>query len=284
MYYLVNDSNKLNFLIDKILTNDKWLALDTEFHTGRAKLYPTLCTIQLCFPDGKSYVIDCIENTFDCSIEDFINVIESSKCQKVWFSAKQDIIIFNHKTSKQMSNVFDIQIAVKALGYRDNIGLAELYEKIFNQKTSKAMQKSNWLQRPLSKEQIIYSFLDVYYIYKIYKQILPKLCENNLLESINERTKAIYSGNSLNYNINKELSKLRLYDDKQNEIALSLFKLRENLAKTNNLSRKIIFENKDIRKIALRKPTNVKDLFRIKYSRQIKENQAQILNIIKHSI
>ncbi len=284
MYYLVNNSNKLNFLIDKILTNNKWLALDTEFHTGRTKLYPTLSTIQLCFPDGKSYVVDCIENNFDTSIEDFINVIENSQCIKVWFSAKQDIIIFNHKASKQMSNIFDIQIAVKALGYRDNIGLAELYENIFHEKTSKAMQKSNWLQRPLSKEQIIYSFLDVYYIYKIYKKILPQICEKKLLANINEKTKVIYSGNNLKYNINKELSKLRLYNSKQNAIALSLFKLRETLAKNHNLSRKMIYENKDIRKIAIRKPTNLKDLFRVKYSRQIKENQAQILNIIKHSI
>ncbi len=281
MYYIVNSNSKLTFLIDKILTNDNYIAIDTEFQTHRKKLHPTLSIIQICFPDGKSYVIDCVENNSNYSVKDIINAIDSSKALKVWFSAKQDLMIFRNITGKVLSNVFDIQIAVKSLGYRENIGLGELYEDIFNTKVNKSMQRSNWLRRPLLKEQVIYSFLDVYHIYKTYKVISKKLKEQNIFEEAYNKISKAYTPQKFEYNINKSVEKLRLNSQQDKEKACKLFALRECIANKHNVARKYVYDSNKIKAMLNQKPNNEQELFEIANSLMVKNYACKIIDIVQ---
>ena len=149
--------------------NEKVLAIDTEFIRENT-YYPSLCLIQIAGSDFAS-AIDPLSGV-DLSI--IWKLLENKNILKVFHAARQDIEIFLNLTGKIPYPIYDTQIAAMFCGLGDQIGYEGLVNKFLGLSVNKELQFTNWLQRPLSKNQIEYAISDVTHLIKIYP-IITKL-------------------------------------------------------------------------------------------------------------
>ncbi len=169
-YTEINDSQKLKTFLDG-LNNKKYIAVDFECEFNLHIYGEHLCLIQIF--DGESFfIID--PRSKNISSEDIITFL-THPIEKVWFSASSDVSLIYNKYKIKVENVYDIQALATTLGIKG--GLSILCEKLLNVEFSfgnkKKLQKTNWLIRPLSNQQIDYALSDVQYLIQL-RKILEK--------------------------------------------------------------------------------------------------------------
>jgi len=154
------------------LKREPLLALDTEFL--REKTYfAQLCLVQIATP----HVIACIDPIRIADIGPFLDVLYDANILKVMHSARQDLEIFHDVTQKVPAPLFDTQIAATLLGCGDQLGYANLVEKLLAVKLAKTHTRTNWSHRPLDYGQIEYAMDDVRYLLPIYQLQTQALAE-----------------------------------------------------------------------------------------------------------
>lgn len=155
----------------------KVICIDTEFHR-ETTYYPELALIQIS--DGEKTC--CIDPLNITDFTPFLALLSNSNITKVLHASQQDLEIFNHFFNTLPSPMFDTQIAAGLLGYGDQIGYAALIKKELNIDIDKSQTRTDWIKRPLSREQLLYAANDVYYLAKAYPGIVAKLESMNRLE------------------------------------------------------------------------------------------------------
>ena len=262
---LISDDDTLKKLINTCL-NEKVISIDTEFVRNKT-FYPKLCLIQIGTSKG-SYAIDPnkIKN-----LSILKKILRNHNILKVFHSPRQDLEIFFNLFGFLPHNIFDTQIAFSFLCQEYQISYEKLVFKLLKIKLDKTFQYYDWSLRPISQNQLIYALNDVYYLRKIYFKIEKKLRSKNRLhwaieESKTYLNKKLYINNPENYWKNIFTSKTK---------DLNLFNLkkicewRENKCTSLNISRKLVFSDKDI--IILIKKPNCLNSLSIKYKLERKD-------------
>lgn len=148
----------------------KIMALDTEF-TRRTTYYPILSIIQVGVIDAKkNKQLFIIDPASGLDLTAFYKLIASSRIIKILHSCAQDLQIFYKDSGLMPKAIIDTQIMANFCGLGFSVGYSRLVEDIFDKKLDKGPQKSNWQIRPLSKSQIEYAVMDVYYLEEIYEK------------------------------------------------------------------------------------------------------------------
>lgn len=175
--YIVSQA-ELNDVID-LVRKKNLVAIDTEF-TRETTYYPILSIIQLAIKTADEnvelFIIDCLS---DLDLSGFFEIIADEKITKIFHSSTQDLQIFYHQSRLTPNTVVDTQIMANFCGFDFNVGYSSLVEKLFQKKLDKKNQRSDWQARPLSKSQIEYAFLDVFFLIKIYEEFLKILESKN---------------------------------------------------------------------------------------------------------
>ncbi len=148
----------------------EWIALDTEFIRERT-YYPRLCLLQVAAPD----LVACIDPLALQSLEPLLEIIYNPRIIKVLHAAYQDLEIFYQLRGEPPRPVFDTQVAAGLLGYRDQIGYANLVQQVLDVALTKAYTRSDWCQRPLEAAQVCYAADDVRYLSLLYPRLLAML-------------------------------------------------------------------------------------------------------------
>jgi len=157
------------------------LFVDTEFI--REKTYaPVLCLIQVATED----TLACIDPLNISNLEPFIDLIFNPAITKVFHAARQDLEIFYNIRKTAPESIFDTQVAATLLGYADQIGYGNLVHTLLKVTLDKKFARTDWTQRPLSKEQLEYAINDVIYLKEIYHIITEKLSEHDRLDWLND--------------------------------------------------------------------------------------------------
>jgi ribonuclease D len=167
----VDDPNQLQNLCEELSTETVF-ALDTEFLREKT-YYAQLCLIQIATPN----VIACIDPIQLKDISPFLETLYDPQKLKVMHSARQDLEIFHDMTQKVPAPLFDTQIAATLLGYGDQLGYANLIEKMLGVKLAKIHTRADWSRRPLGKGQIEYAMDDVRYLLPAYQMQTEALDE-----------------------------------------------------------------------------------------------------------
>ncbi len=152
------------------LSTSSYIAIDTEFVRERY-YYSRLGIVQVASED-LCVIIDALE------IEDltsFSELLINPSITKILHSCKEDISIFYHLFGKVPKPIFDTQVAASFTGYEEQIGYAKLVNEISGVTLNKSETYTNWLQRPLTKEQIEYGLDDVRYLPVVYNHLTEKL-------------------------------------------------------------------------------------------------------------
>ncbi len=148
------------------------LALDTEFMRV-STFYPKVALIQVC--DGASItLIDPLQ------IQDwaaFAALLTNPAITKIMHSCSEDMLVFHTFLGVLPVPVVDTQQATALLNEGVGLSYQNLVKLRFGIELPKAETRSDWLQRPLTSEQLEYAALDVAYLPQCWQAQLAALQE-----------------------------------------------------------------------------------------------------------
>ena len=146
------------------------IALDTEFIRTNT-FYPIPGLYQVA-SDTDVFLLDPL------TIEDwqpFKDYLGNSDTRKVMHACMEDLeLIFAHLQIVP-SNVFDTQLANAYVSEDYSLSYARLVERSLGVVLDKQQTRSDWLQRPLSDDQLRYAVDDVAHLTAVYEQLLQQL-------------------------------------------------------------------------------------------------------------
>ncbi len=140
------------------------LALDTEFMRVTT-FYPKVALIQIA--DGDNIVL--IDPLTIQNWDPFRALMTDAAITKIFHSCSEDLLVFLSFLGILPSPVFDTQIATALLNQGVGLSYQNLVKLRFNVDLPKGETRSDWLQRPLSKEQLEYAALDVAYLFQTWQ-------------------------------------------------------------------------------------------------------------------
>ena len=141
------------------------LFIDTEFHREKT-FYPELALIQI-FDGQHCYLIEPVAADH---CPPFIELLTLESLRKVFHSASEDCEVLYRRFGCRLVNLWDTQIAAAYLGDGLNLGYAAMIQQYCDHTLEKGATRSDWLQRPLSAQQLQYAIDDVLYLGKAYQQ------------------------------------------------------------------------------------------------------------------
>ncbi|MFA6451765.1 MAG: HRDC domain-containing protein, partial [bacterium] len=104
-----------------------------------------------------------------------------SKIEKIFQGADYDVGLLKRDFGYECNHLFDTMVAAQFLNH-EKIGMADLVEKYFGIRLEKKFTKSNWLERPLSIEQMVYLCQDTQYLIGMRDFLSKELEARDLLE------------------------------------------------------------------------------------------------------
>jgi ribonuclease D len=258
--YLDSESSLTNFC-QKITNSVTWFAIDTEFMRTNT-FYAELSLIQIYTDQDEAAIIDPIAIS---DLNSLWSLLSNPNIIKVFHSARQDIEILYQIAGQMPVSIFDTQIAALFLGHGDLVGLARVLKAELNIEIAKDQSRTNWNQRPLTKEQLEYAINDVKFLSPLYKKItanLTKKQQDALKEDFSELLNHnLYDDNPTK--TNERIKKANQLVPKNHAISNTLAQWREDYAIENNKPRKWTLSDDCILAIAKRPPKTVEDLYKV---------------------
>ena len=279
--YLYIDNNTELQSYCETIKDSTVIFIDTEFI--REKTYsPVLCLIQVATAD----TLACIDPLAISNLDIFLDIIFDCNIIKVFHAARQDLEIFYNLRNTAPEPVFDTQIAATLLGHADQIGYANLVKSILKVTLDKKYARTDWTQRPLSREQLEYAINDVIYLRDIYNIIHEKLATQNRLEWLTDDFQYLSDNNTFELAADKMWRKVKGHNKLnglQRAVLQELAGWREEKAATSNKPRKWILSDDVLISLAQHQPTNTQGLTQTRGLNEgaIKNSGKKILEVIK---
>lgn len=237
-----------------------WLAVDTEF-IRTSTFYPEVGLIQIS--DGQNvWLIDPLP------IEDwspFARLMTREDTIKIFHSCSEDMLVFIAFLGLMPTPVFDTQIAASFLGQGLSLSYQNLVQLMCDIALPKGETRSDWMQRPLSAEQLEYAALDVLYLPEIAQRQAAALAEADRLAWAREefeRVRVLYES-ELSGDFSDYYRNFRMGWQLQGRSLLALKLLaewREKRARGRNKPRNWIVKDAELMQIAIAMPTGMQSL------------------------
>lgn len=249
------------------------VAVDTEFL--REKTYfPRLCLIQVN-AGGSIAAIDPI------LIEDLsplAAIFEDPDVVKVFHACSQDLEVLWDGMGCVCRNVFDTQVAAAFLGLRQQIGYGPLVDAYCGVSLPKAEALTDWSQRPLDPEQLVYAEDDVRYLPQIYETMCNKLVDSDRLSWVLPEMDE--ASDPLRFRKDPRDAYLRLkrastLTRRQLAVAREVCAWREETAAARDVPRKWLMSDEVIVEACHRTPTSLPRLRRIRGLEKLSESDAR---------
>lgn len=281
--YIDNDQS-LALTCDTIRLS-KVLCIDTEFHR-ETTYYPELALIQVS--NGETTC--CIDPLSINDFTPFLALLTNPNITKVLHACHQDLEIFNHLFNTLPSPVVDTQIAAGLLGYGDQIGYAALIKKELNIDIDKSQTRTDWMRRPLNKEQLLYAASDVYYLAKAYPKIIKELTSLNRLEWLKSDFSSLCQ--PAHYSVDtqsmwKKIKGNQKLNGQQLAILQQLAAWREEKAQLRNRPRRRLLPDDALIDMARLKPGSVEKLLQLRSLNKTRlggEDALQLLHCMKDAM
>jgi len=147
------------------------ITVDTEF-IRQSTYFPKLATIQIATP-SEAAIIDAIAPSLDLSLLKIL--FFNQDILKVLHSGRQDLEIFYALWQELPFPIADTQVMAMVDGFGDSVGYESLVKQLTKKNLNKSCRDSNWMRRPLSKEQLRYAADDVIYLLEVYHKLHSKI-------------------------------------------------------------------------------------------------------------
>ena len=183
--HVVNDSDMLATLCAR-WREEKVVALDTEFIREKT-FFPILGLIQAADSKGI-YLIDPLS---DIDFAPFSAVLADESVTKVLHACGEDLDVFAHFCAVLPSPVFDTQVAAAYCGMDTQMGYQRIVQALYDISLDKHQTRSNWLQRPLSDEQLSYAAEDVRFLLDMFAVLTERLNDKERLPWVEEECQTL---------------------------------------------------------------------------------------------
>jgi len=167
-YRIIDRQEDLEPVVAALLEQPRY-ALDTEFHRERT-YWPKVALVQIAWP-GDLVLIDPL--AVDLAP---LRPVMDSDALAVLHAASQDLEVLELATGGVPQRLFDTQIAAGFLGM-STPSLASLHERELGVQLPKSSRLTDWLERPLGKEQLDYAASDVDRLLEIHDILSGRLEE-----------------------------------------------------------------------------------------------------------
>jgi ribonuclease D len=256
---LIQNEADLETLVHRALKTDA-VALDTEFVWERT-YYPRLGLIQIALSDEDCYLIDPIAIK---NLHPLGRLLSDRGVIKILHDAPQDLAILQRATGATPQNIFDTRLAAGFSNLPYTLSLGNLVNELLDINLVKDETRTNWLQRPLSNEQICYALNDVRYLRAVRVVLLTRIIGPRIKSWLQEELNllnnpASYSGppdneRYLKIRGNSHLDKVGL------AILRNLTTWREGVAKKVDRPRGHVIKDTVLLEISRQKPAGAEDL------------------------
>ena len=274
----ITDQNTLNDFYNKCKI-EKVLAVDTEFIRD-STYYPSLCLIQIA---GKNFAA-AIDPLAKLDMSPIWKLLLNKNILKVFHAGKQDIEIFFGLMGEIPTPIYDTQIAAMFCGLGDQVSYESLVNNFLGLSVNKEHQFTNWLQRPLSKNQINYAISDVTHLINIFPLIRKAIKDNNREEWVTKELEHLSKKGLYKVKADEVWKKIKLKNS--NPQMLNLLKYlaywRENECKKRNIPRNRLIRDDVLINISFSKPKTISELKKIRAIPKNLSNDdfSQILEVI----
>ncbi len=284
-FQMIESPAALQQMIERLQT-ESCIALDTEFVWDRT-YYARLGLVQIGLTDGSSYLIDPV------AIQDLTPlgaVLENPGIVKILHDAPQDLMIMRRATGATTHNIFDTRMAAGFAGLLSTLSLANLLVELVGVQLAKAHTRANWIARPLSPDELEYAADDVRYLPKVMELIRERAKEAGVEAWLNEALSALDASALYEEKASDEMYlKLRISQPlpQKNLAALrALAAWREEKARTADLPRRWLLDDKDLALIAAQLPQNLDELSQIKRlgPETAKRNGEDLVKVVQEAL
>ena len=263
----------------------RWLrepavGLDTEFVRERT-FFARLGLIQVADSQG-CYLVDMV------SIRDrapLVAVVRAPEVTKVFHSPSEDLEIFHHALGCAPVPLFDCQVAATLCGLGGSLGYVHLVSRLFDVELGKGVQRSNWLRRPLSGEQVRYAGLDVAYLLPAHERLLARLRDLGREDWAEEEFDRLLRNAEARLDQGWSYSRLRRPGMSRRQLAAleALCAWRERLARRRDVPRGFVLKDETLVDLARRMPRAVEDLAPVKSlgPRQSRRYGPKLLELVR---
>lgn len=274
----ITDQNTLNDFYNKCKI-EKVLAVDTEFIRD-STYYPSLCLIQIA---GINFAA-AIDPLAKLDMSPIWELLLNKNILKVFHAGRQDIEIFFGLMGEIPTPIYDTQIAAMFCGLGDQVSYESLVNNFLGLSVNKEHQFTNWLQRPLSKNQINYAISDVTHLINIFPLIRKAIKDNNREEWVTKELEHLSKKELYKVKPDEVWKKIKLKNS--NPQMLNLLKYlaywRENECKKRNIPRNRLIRDDVLINISFSKPKTISELKKIRAIPKNLSNDdfSQILEVI----
>jgi ribonuclease D len=140
--------------------------------------FEKVCLLQIATPGG-AFIIDPLR--LKGKMGPLAASFGSRAKRKIFHGADYDIVCLKRDFGFEILNVFDTMVAAQFLGV-ERFGLADLVRNEFGASLDKRHARTNWARRPLSQEELEYSYLDVKYLIELAERLDERLAESGIRE------------------------------------------------------------------------------------------------------
>lgn len=274
-------------LCEQLAGRDR-IAIDTEF-VGEDSFVPRLELIQVA-AEGVAAVIDFQAVQSSHPMAEFWSLLCNNRIEKVLHAGRQDLELFMTHARQIPKPFFDTQIAAAMVGYGPQTAYANLVQRVKGIKLDKAQTFTNWSQRPLSREQIMYALDDVHFLMPVQDHLRAKLRSLGRLEWVDEEFVRLEGMLGIQARDPLErYQRIRGWDNLKPRLAAVLRELaswREGEARRRNVPRGRVARDEVLLQLARQTPRTQDQLrsMRGMYPSEIERNGDALLDIITRAL
>jgi len=267
---------------------ERWRSLDnifidTEFMRSNT-FYPKPALIQVA-AGGDYFLIDPLTIK---DPEPFAELLIDPSVVKVMHACSEDMELFHTYLGVLPTPLFDTQIGASFLGYGLSVGYKNLVATLFDIDLPKGEQRSNWLRRPLTEQQLAYAVTDVTFLVEIYHSQMAQLNEAGRLAWVLEECANTVS--SLNFDAPGKLAYQRVKNGFKltpDELIVmqALAEWREQEARAKDIPRGFLLKDDQMIELAQLQPQSITGFLEIsELSRRIRADGDKVLAIIERAM
>jgi ribonuclease D len=148
------------------------IAIDTEFQ--RTDTFFPIPGLYQVLSGERAYLLDPL------TISDWtplLEVLEDPAVVKIMHACSEDLELMRHHFGAVPRGVFDTQLANAFQSTDYSMSYGNLVESLLGVRLDQHQTRSNWLQRPLTDEQLRYAWEDVHYLPALYQKLSAGLQE-----------------------------------------------------------------------------------------------------------
>lgn len=280
----IADPHGLGELCRRLRDNERF-ALDTEF-VGEDSFVPRLELIQVAVADFSA----AIDVPAIGSLEGFAELLADPRIEKVVHAGRQDLELFYVHLGRMTTPVFDTQVAAAMVGYGTQVGYAQLVQRVLGKKLDKSHTLTNWSQRPLTPEQIVYALEDVQFLLPVHEHLRQRLQALDRLDWIREEFTRLESRLSDGArDPQQRFMRIRGWENLKPRSAAVLRALvawREEEARRRNKPRGRVVRDEVLLELARRTPESLATLRATRglHPSEVERNGQAILTVISHAL